>query len=31
MARHPVSTRWAETLAGVAKHKLEMAEQVWRL
>jgi 2-oxoisovalerate dehydrogenase E1 component len=31
MASHPVSTRWAETLAGVAKHKLEMAEQVWRL
>jgi L-rhamnose mutarotase len=31
MASHPVSARWAEALAGVPKHKLELAEQVWRL
>lgn len=31
MANHPVSARWAEALAGVPKHKLELAEQVWRL
>jgi L-rhamnose mutarotase len=31
MANHPVSARWSEALAGVAKHKLEQAEPVWRL
>ncbi len=31
MANHPVSGAWAEALAGVAKHQLELAEQVWRL
>jgi L-rhamnose mutarotase len=31
MARHPVSTRWAEALDGVARHPLELAGQVWRL
>ena len=31
MAANQVSARWAEALAGVPKHKLELAEQVWRL
>jgi 2-oxoisovalerate dehydrogenase E1 component len=31
VAANPVSARWAEALAGVPKHKLELAEQVWRL
>ena len=31
MARNPVSARWAEALAGVPGHPLELAEQVWRL
>ena len=31
MANHPVSSRWADALAGVAKHQLELADPVWRL
>jgi len=31
MAKNPVSARWAEALAGVPKHQLELADQVWRL
>jgi L-rhamnose mutarotase len=31
MANDPVSARWAEAMDGVAKHRLELADQVWRL
>jgi hypothetical protein len=31
MAQHPVSARWAEALAGVARQRLELADPVWRL
>ena len=31
MAQHPVSARWGEALAGVARQRLELADQVWRL
>lgn len=31
MEAHPVSQRWREALAGVAKQRLERAEEVWRL
>src|ERR1700743_599604 len=31
MAANPVSARWADALAGVPQHKLERAEEVWRL
>lgn len=31
MGKHPVSERWGEALAGVAKRPLELAEEVWRL
>jgi L-rhamnose mutarotase len=31
MAAHPVSKRWSEALAGVARGRLERAEEVWRL
>src|ERR1700753_3107004 len=31
MANHPVSSRWADALAGVAQHQLELADPVWRL
>jgi L-rhamnose mutarotase len=31
MKANPVSLRWAEALAGVAKSPLVLAEEVWRL
>lgn len=31
MAKHPVSKRWGEALAGVTRRPLELAGEVWRL
>ena len=31
MQENPVSVRWGEALAGVAKRHLELADEVWRL